>query len=253
MMSHTGIRFENFSYAYGEVQALKSVNLQIVENELFTIMGPTGSGKTTMLRCLNRLNDLVRAGRHSGSVFVGGRSIYDVSVDVTMLRRRVGMVFAVPTVLPASIFENVAYGPRRAGEKSREALSAVVEKSLRAATLWDEVKDRLGERADRLSGGQQQRLALARLLALEPEVILLDEPTSGLDPISTLRIEDLLKELAEQYTIVLATHNPHQAARVGSRVGFIFQGEIVEIAPAEQMFTSPRDQRTDAFVSGRLG
>ncbi|MGE5542720.1 MAG: phosphate ABC transporter ATP-binding protein [Bacillota bacterium] len=252
-MGHTGIRFEDFSYYYGEVQALKSVNLEITENELFTIMGPTGSGKTTMLRCLNRLNDLVETGRHSGSVIVGGLSIYDAGVDVTKLRRMVGMVFAVPATLPASIFENVAYGPRRAGERSREVLSCIVERSLRAATLWDEVKDRLGERADRLSGGQQQRLALARLLALEPEVILLDEPTSGLDPISTLRIEDLLKELAEQYTVVLATHNPHQAARVGSRVGFMFQGEIVEIAPAEQMFTSPKDQRTDAFVSGRLG
>ncbi len=247
------IRFEGFGYTYGEVEALKSINLEIGEDELFTIMGPTGGGKTTMLRCLNRLNDLVRTGRHSGDVYLDGRSVYDPGVDVTMLRRRVGMVFAVPTVLPASIFENIAFGPRRAGERSRPVLSEIVEKSLKAATLWDEVKDRLDDRADRLSGGQQQRLALARLLALDPEVILLDEPTSGLDPISTLRIEDLLKDLADRYTIILATHNPHQAARVGSRVGFIFQGEIVEIAPAAEIFTSPKDPRTEAFVSGRLG
>lgn len=252
-MNHNGIRFENFGYAYGEVRALRSINIEIGGNELFTMMGPTGSGKTTMLRCLNRLNDLIGSGRRSGSVFVGGRSIYDPGVDVTSLRRRVGMVFAMPTVLPASIYENVAYGLRRAGERSAVVISTVVEKSLIAAALWDEVKDRLGERADRLSGGQQQRLALARILALEPDVILLDEPTSGLDPISTLRIEDLLRDLAEKYTIVLATHNPHQAARVGSRVGFLFQGEIVEIAPAAQIFTSPGDQRTEAFVSGRLG
>ncbi|MCR4397508.1 MAG: phosphate ABC transporter ATP-binding protein [Firmicutes bacterium] len=247
------IRYSDFNYSYGAVCALRSLNLEIGKNELFTVMGPTGSGKTTMLRCLNRLNDVVPSGRHSGSLYLDGVDVYDPRVDVTVLRRRVGMVFALPAVLPTSIFENVAYGPRRAGERSKAALSETVERSLTAAALWEEVKDRLGERAETLSGGQQQRLALARVLALGPDVILLDEPTSGLDPISTLRIEDLLRELSRQYTIVLATHNPQQAARVGSRVGFLMLGELVEVAEAGDMFTRPRDPRTEAFVSGRLG
>ena len=247
------IVFESFGYSYGGVQALKSVNLEIAKDEIFTLMGPTGSGKTTLLRCLNRLNDLVRTGKPSGSVRIDGQDIYGPSVDVTLLRRRVGMVFAVPAVLPMSIFENVAFGPRRAGITSRARLAEKVEAALAASTLWDEVKDRLNDRAERLSGGQQQRLALARILALDPEVILLDEPTSGLDPISTLRIEDLLRDLAGKYTLILATHNPHQAARVGSRVGFLFQGELLEVAPAREVFTNPKNRLTEDFVSGRLG
>ncbi len=247
------IVFQDFGYSYGDVTALKSINLEIVENEVFTLMGPTGGGKTTLLRCLNRLNDLARNGRRSGSLRIDGEELYGSSIDVTMLRRRVGMVFAVPTVLPMSIFDNVAFGPRRAGLTSRAVLAEKVERALVASTLWDEVKDRLGDRAERLSGGQQQRLALARILALDPEVILLDEPTSGLDPISTLRIEDLLRDLAGKYTLVLATHNPHQAGRVGSRVGFLFQGELLEVAPAREMFTNPKNRLTEDFVSGRLG
>ncbi|NPV70145.1 MAG: phosphate ABC transporter ATP-binding protein [Firmicutes bacterium] len=247
------IAFEGFRYSYGKIQALKSINLEIVENELFTMMGPTGAGKTTLLRCLNRLNDLVKAGKPSGAVRIDGEDVYASSIDVTLLRRRVGMVFAVPTVLPMSIFENVAFGPRRAGVTSRATIGEKVERALVASTLWDEVKDRLDDRAERLSGGQQQRLALARLLALDPEIILLDEPTSGLDPISTLKIEDLLRELTGKYTLILATHNPHQAARVGSRVGFLFEGELLEVAPAKEVFTNPKNRLTEDFVSGRLG
>jgi len=252
-MGEAMVELKGFSYWYGELQALKSVDLKVKKNELFTLMGPTGSGKTTILRCLNRMNDLVKTGRHSGAALLDGADVYRPAVDVTELRRAVGMVFASPAVLPASIFENVAYGPRMAGEKSRARLGEIVEKALAAATLLDEVKDRLGDRAERLSGGQQQRLALARILALEPQVILLDEPTSGLDPISTLRIEALMRDLATRYTLILATHNPHQAARLGSRVGFLFQGEIVETGEARDIFMSPQDERTEAFVSGRLG
>lgn len=246
------VQAQEFSFWYGSVQALKVVSLAVPEHGLLTIMGPTASGKTTFLRALNRLNDLVANIRTEGRLCLDGENVYDRKVDVARLRRRVGMVFALPTPLPMSIYDNVAYGPRNRGVGGR-ALDELVERSLRNAILWDEVKDRLHDSAGRLSGGQQQRLSIARVLAVEPEVILLDEPTSGLDPLSTLRIEELLHTLAERYTVILVTHNPQQAARVGSEIAFLYLGELVEHGPAGQIFTRPRDRRTEDYITGKFG
>lgn len=242
-----------FSYSYGDVTALKKVNLGVKKNSLITIMGPTGSGKTTFLRALNRLNDLVGQTSHSGKLLLDGKDVYDRGTDVADLRRKVGMVFAVPTPLPMSVFENVAYGPRKKRVTSKGAIVELVEKALQAAALWDEVKDRLDMPAQRLSGGQKQRLALARTLAVEPEVILLDEPTSGLDPVSTLKIEELMKQLAGSYTIVFVTHNPQQAARLEGEVAFLYLGEMVEFGLARELFTRPRDRRTEDYITGKVG
>ncbi|HEY3314334.1 MAG TPA: phosphate ABC transporter ATP-binding protein PstB [Bacillota bacterium] len=241
------------SFFYGDVQALKDVSLDVEPNDLLTIMGPTGSGKTTLLRTFNRLNDTVPGTKRTGQVALDGLDVYGGGADPAEVRRRVGMVFALPVPLPLSIYDNVAYGPRLHGVSGRARLDEIVEKGLRDAILWDEVKDRLGDSALRLSGGQQQRLSIARVLAVEPEVILLDEPTSGLDPISTLRIEELLKQLRDTYTIVLVTHNPQQAARVGDRVAFFYLGELVEFGPSQRLFTRPRDRRTEDYISGRFG
>ncbi|MEW6546157.1 MAG: phosphate ABC transporter ATP-binding protein [Bacillota bacterium] len=246
------ILVRNLEFWYGPVQALKGVTLQVGRGEQLTIMGPTGSGKTTFLRCLNRLNDLVPGTRREGEVLIDGQDVYRPGADPDALRRRVGMVFALPVPLPMSIFDNVAYGPRLHGVRGRK-LAEVVERSLRGAALWDEVKDRLGDSAFSLSGGQQQRLSIARVLAVEPEVILMDEPCSGLDPISTLRVEELVEELRGRYTIVFVTHNPQQAARLGGQVAFFYLGELVECAPAGQLFTRPRDRRTEDYISGRFG
>lgn len=243
----------DFSYFYGELRALKKINLRVRKNSLVTIMGPTGSGKTTFLRALNRLNDLVDNSSHSGKLLLDGEDVYAKGTDVGALRRKVGMVFALPTPLPMTIFENVAYGPRKKGVSSRAALEELVERSLKAAALWDEVKDRLDMPARQLSGGQQQRLALARVLAVEPEVILLDEPTSGLDPISTLRIEELMNQLKRSYTIIFVTHNPQQAARLQGEVAFFYLGELVEFGPAAEVFTRPRDKRTEDYITGKVG
>jgi len=241
------------SYFYGDVQALREVTLEVQPKDLLTVMGPTGSGKTTLLRAFNRLNDLISGTRMTGRLTMDGRDLYGPEVDPADVRRRIGMVFALPVPLPMSIYDNVAYGPRLHGKTRRAELDEIVEKGLRDAILWDEVKDRLHDSAFRLSGGQQQRLSIARVLAVEPEVILLDEPTSGLDPISTLRIEELLKQLRERYTIVLVTHNPQQAARVGDRVAFFYLGELVECGPSQRVFTRPRDRRTEDYISGRFG
>lgn len=242
----------DFKFWYGSVPALKGISLEVAPGEQLTIMGPTGSGKTTFLRCLNRLNDLVPGTRFEGSLLIDGRDVYRPDTDVDDLRRRVGMVFALPIPLPMSIFDNVAYGPRLHGVRGRR-LAELVERSLRAAALWDEVKDRLGDSAFSLSGGQQQRLSIARVLAVEPEIILMDEPCSGLDPISTLRVEETVEQLRGKYTIVFVTHNPQQAARLGGRVAFFYLGELVECAPAAQLFTRPRDRRTEDYISGRFG
>lgn len=225
-MKRSGYKVEavEFSYSYGGVPALKQVSFGVKQNSLFTIMGPTGSGKTTFLKALNRLNDLVDQTSRSGRLLLDGKDVYAKDVDVADLRRRVGMVFAMPTSLPMSIFENVAYGPRKRGVKSKAVLEETVEKALSAAALWDEVKDRLDMPAQRLSGGQQQRLAIARALAVQPEVLLLDEPTSGLDPVSTLRVEELMRQLAGSYTIIFVTHDPQQAARLDGEVAFLFMG-----------------------------
>jgi phosphate transport system ATP-binding protein len=244
---------EDVSYYYGDQAALHHLNLKIADREILAIIGPGMSGKSTLLRILNRLTDLAQEGRLEGRVLLDGKSIHDADVSVTQLRTRVGIVFAVPVPLPLSIWENVAYGPQLRSGKNRGELDALVEKSLRAAAVWDEVKDRLQEPAAALSGGQQQRLCLARVLALEPEVILLDEPCSGLDPISTMKVEEALLALKQDHCIVIVPHNIQQASRIGDQVAFLLMGELVEHGTAEQVFTRPRDTRTDDYITGRFG
>lgn len=247
------IRAADFSFSYGSNRALKSINLEIEKNTLITIMGPTASGKTTFLRALNRLNDRVTGASREGRLLLDDTDVYSPKMNVAELRRRVGMVFALPQSLPMSIYDNVAYGPRKKGVASKSRLDEIVEKALKDAALFDEVKDRLSANAQKLSGGQQQRLSLARVLAVDPEVILLDEPTSGLDPVSTLRIEELLQTLKEKYTIVLVTHNPTQAARVQGQIAFLYMGELVEVGMARDMFTRPKDKRTEDYITGKYG
>jgi len=246
---------QNLSFHYNGDVALRDVSLDIPANQITVAFGPSHAGKSTLLRCLNRLNDLIEAERveMGGQVLLDGQDVYAPGVDVTELRRRVGMVFALPIALPLTIYQNVTYGPRMRGERRPDRLDALVERSLRQAALWDEVKDRLHEPALRLSGGQQQRLCIARTLALEPEVILLDNPTSGLDPLSTAKVENSLQELKESYTIVLVPHSVQQAARVADLAVFLLGGELVEIGPAETVFTRPRDPRTEGYVTGRFG
>lgn len=238
---------------YGDVPCLRGVNLDVPANRILGIIGPAGSGKTSFLRTLNRLNDLNPAARVEGQVRLDGRDIYEPGCDVVALRRRVGIVFALPLPLPMSIADNILYGPRLAPGWDRRLGDERIESSLKAAFLWDEVKDRLNLNALRLSGGQQQRLCLARLLAMRPEVILLDEPCSGLDPISTARIEDALVALKARYTIVLVTNNTKQAARVADRTAFFLMGERVEEGPTKRLFTQPADRRTEDYVTGRFG
>lgn len=245
---------EELSVAYGGVSALKSVTLPIYPNEILALTGPGGSGKTTLLRTINRLNDRVRSARvAAGRVLLDGEDVYGPEVDAYAIRQRVAMVFALPTPLPKSIFDNVAYGPRVAGIRKISRLREIVERALRDAILWDEVSGRLGDPAMTLSGGQQQRLCIARALAQQPEVLLLDEPCSGLDPISTLKIEDALRKLKEQYTIVLVSHNTQQAARAADRIAFLLMGELVEHGRADQVVTNPADQRTADYFQGRFG
>jgi len=245
--------FQRFTFFYGAAIALKDINLGIKKKQIFTVLGPARSGKTTLLKSMNRLTDLIDGASHSGFVFLDGQDIYDPQILLPELRRRVGMVFDLPTPLPLSIFENVVYGPRLSGINNKNRLTEIVEKALKAAVLWKEVKDRLSSSALRLSGGQQQRLCIARVLALEPEVILLDEPCSGLDPISTRAIEESLIELKKNYTIVLVPHNIQQASRVADRVGFFLGGELIEEGTAQEIFTRPRNKKTEDYISGKFG
>ncbi len=247
------IVIEDFSFYYDPAQALKNINLHIEPREIFAIFGPARSGKTTLLKSLNRLTDLTFGTRHTGTIYLDGSDIYDPGISLIQLRRRVGMVFDLPIALPMSIFANVAYGPKLSGISQRKSLSEIVERSLRAAVLWDEVKDRLHTSALRLSGGQQQRLCIARNLALEPEVLMLDEPCSGLDPISTASIEETLAELKKEYTIILVPHNIQQASRVADRAGFFLNGELIETGSVFQVFTRPKDKRTEEYVTGKFG
>jgi len=247
------MRVEGFSASFDGAAALKNITLEICPRERLSIIGPAGGGKTTLLRSLNRLNDLEPSFSRSGRILFDGRDIYDPAVDVAALRRRVGMVYAVPIPLPWSIYENLSYGPTLAGATRRARLDEIVEASLRSAFLWDEVKDRLHEPAANLSGGQQQRLCVARVLALEPEVLLLDEPCSGLDPISTGKIEDALAVLKEKYSIVLVTNNTKQAARASDRTAFFLMGELVEVGPTRQVFTNPTHHRTSDYITGHFG
>ena len=247
------VEIEGLSLWYGEKRALKDISMAVAKYRITAYIGPSGCGKSTLLRCLNRMNDLVDGVRIEGKVRIGGTDIADPSLDVTELRKRVGMVFQKSNPFPKSIYENVAYGPRILGIRSRNELDAIVERSLRAAALWEEVADRLWDSALSLSGGQQQRLCIARALAVAPEALLMDEPASALDPISTFRIEELMDELKEEYTIVLVTHNMFQASRVSQRTGFFLSGELIEVGPTEQIFEAPRDQRTDDYIRGRFG
>jgi phosphate transport system ATP-binding protein len=252
-MDTIAIKAENFSHFFGQYQTLKNINLEVQRNEILGIIGPSGSGKSTFLRSLNRLNDLVPYSRVEGSLTIDGKNIYTPGTSVTELRRKLGIVFASPVPLPRSIYENIIFGPKMAGIKDKKTLDKLVRKSLEDTAIWEEVKNRLSTSALKLSGGQQQRLCMARILALKPDFILLDEPCSGLDPISTMKIEESLRMLKKDYTIIIVTNNTKQAARVADRTAFFLNGEMIEIGLTEKVFTVPKDQRTEDYISGRFG
>jgi len=241
------------SVCYGVIQAVKDVTMDFERNRVTALIGPSGCGKSTFLRALNRMNEVIPGVRTQGRVLLDGEDIYAPTVDPVSVRRRVGMVFQRPNPFPFTVFDNVAYGPRRHGVKSKSELTAIVERSLKEAALWDEVSDRLHAPARNLSGGQQQRLCIARALAVRPEVLLMDEPASALDPVATGRIEDLIAELKMSYTIIIVTHNMQQAARVADKVGFFLHGQLIEYGPTEELFTQPKDPRTEAYITGRFG
>ena len=243
----------NLDLYYGQLHALKDVELKIQERQITAFIGPSGCGKSTLLRTLNRVNDLVEGCRITGNVLLDGQDIYNGSLDTTMLRKRVGMVFQKPNPFPMSVYDNVAYGPRTHGIRGKAKLDDIVEQSLRNAAIWEELKDRLKKDALGLSGGQQQRLCIARALAVEPEVVLMDEPTSALDPISTSKIEDLCVTLREKYTIIIVTHNMQQAARISDNTAFFLLGEVIEYGNTEKLFSIPRDKRTEDYITGRFG
>lgn len=251
--AETKIEFEKLNLFYGDFQALKDVSMSIPKNRVTAFIGPSGCGKSTCLKTINRMNDLVPNCRISGRVMIGGEEIYRPSTDVTLLRKRVGMVFQTPNPFPMSLYDNIAFGPRIHGISDRKQLDEIVEVSLQSAALWDEVKDRLKKSALGLSGGQQQRLCIARALAVEPEIILMDEPTSALDPISTLKIEDLMDDLRKKYTVVIVTHNMQQAARIADKTAFFLLGELVEYSDTIEMFNQPKNERTERYITGRFG
>lgn len=238
---------------YSEFQALNNINLPIKEKQVTALIGPSGCGKSTFLRCINRLNDIIPTCKINGELYIDGNNILTKETDVVELRKRVGMVFQAPNPFPKSIYENVAFAPKLHGLKDKKLLEEIVETALKQAVLWDEVKDRLHKPASSLSGGQQQRLCIARALAIQPDILLMDEPTSALDPISTLKLEELVRELKDVYTIVIVTHNMQQAARVSETTAFFLNGELVEYNDTEIMFTKPRDQRTEDYITGRFG
>jgi phosphate transport system ATP-binding protein len=247
------IRIEDVDFYYGDKRALKSINLEISEKKATAFIGPSGCGKTTLLRCLNRMNDLILNTRVTGNIKLDGKNIYDPSTDIIQLRRRVGMIFQKWNPFPKSIYENVVYGLRIVGINNRSILDEVAEKSLRRAALWDEVKDNLQKSAADMSGGQQQRLCIARALAVEPEVLLMDEPCSALDPISTAKIEELIHELKDTFTIVIVTHNMQQAARVSDYTAFFYLGELIEFGETGKLFTAPEKRQTEDYITGRFG
>lgn len=249
----TKIKTSCLNLHYGDLHALKNISIEIGTNEVTALIGPSGCGKSTFLKTLNRMNDLVPDVKIEGTVLLDGEDIYAREMDVTLLRRRVGMVFQKPNPFPMSVYDNIAYGPRIHGQKSRRQLDEIVEKSLRGAALWDEIKDRLRKNALGLSGGQQQRLCIARALAVEPEVLLMDEPTSALDPISTMKVEELIAMLKEKYTIVIVTHNMQQATRISDRTAFFLHGEIIEYAETSRLFSMPQNKKTEDYITGRFG
>lgn len=252
-MTQSKISVQDLNLHYGINHALKSVNMEIRENAVTAFIGPSGCGKSTFLKCINRMNDLVDSARVDGKILLDGEDIYDPGVDTTLLRKKVGMVFQQPNPFPMSIYDNIAYGPRIHGIRNKARLDEIVETSLRGAAIFDEVKDRLKKSALGLSGGQQQRLCIARALAVEPEVLLMDEPTSALDPISTLKIEELMEELKKKYTVVVVTHNMQQAARVSDDTAFFLVGEVVEFDSTANIFSRPKDKRTEDYITGRFG
>ena len=252
MLSHMKFSIQDLNLYYGDFHALKNVELEIPANEITAFIGPSGCGKSTLLKSLNRMNDLVEGCKITGQVLLDGEDIYG-SMDVNHLRRRVGMVFQKPNPFPMSVYDNIAFGPRTHGVRSKVKLDDIVEESLRGAAIWDEVKDRLKKSALGLSGGQQQRLCIARALAVKPDVLLMDEPTSALDPISTSKIEDLAVELKKEYTIIIVTHNMQQAVRISDRTAFFLLGEVVEYGESEALFSMPKDKRTEDYITGRFG
>jgi len=247
------VEVQSFSFSYGESSVLRNITFTLPARAVTAIIGPSGCGKSTFLRSINRLNDLIPGAHHEGEIRVAGQPVFGAESDVVALRQKVGMVFQRPNPFPKSIYDNVAYGPRLRGETAKAELPDLVERCLRQAALWDEVKDRLAAPATSLSGGQQQRLCIARALGNDPEVLLMDEPCSALDPIATQRVEELIVDLESNYTIVIVTHNLQQAARVSDVTGFFYQGELVEFGPTERMFTAPREERTEAYITGRFG
>lgn len=253
MSNKIKVKVENLNLYYGENLALKDVNMDIQENAVTAFIGPSGCGKSTFLKTLNRMNDLVDGVRIDGKVLLDGEDIYDPSVDTTILRKKVGMVFQQPNPFPMSIYDNIAYGPRVHGIRDKKRLDQIVEESLRGAAIFDEVKDRLKKSAMGLSGGQQQRICIARALAVQPEVLLMDEPTSALDPISTAKIEELMEDLKKKYTVIVVTHNMQQATRVSDQTAFFLVGEMVEFGDTKQIFSYPQDKRTEDYITGRFG
>lgn len=253
IMEQSKLSIQNLNLHYGDNHALKSVNMEIKANAVTAFIGPSGCGKSTFLKCINRMNDLIPIAKVDGKILLDGENIYDSLVDTTLLRKKVGMVFQQPNPFPMSIYDNIAYGPRIHGIKSKSRLDEIVETSLRGAAIFDEVKDRLKKSALGLSGGQQQRLCIARALAVEPEVLLMDEPTSALDPISTLKIEELMEDLKQKYTVVVVTHNMQQAARVSDDTAFFLVGEVVEKDTTDNIFSRPKDKRTEDYITGRFG
>ncbi len=251
-MTNNKITIKDTELYYGDFHALKNINMDIIENEITAFIGPSGCGKSTLLKSLNRMNDLVEGCKITGDIRLDGEDIYG-DMDINMLRKRVGMVFQRPNPFPMSVYDNIAYGPRTHGIKSRVALDEIVENSLRGAAAWDDFKDRLKQSALGLSGGQQQRLCIARAIAVEPEVLLMDEPTSALDPISTGKIEELVQELKDKYTVVIVTHNMQQAARISDVTAFFLLGELIEKGKTDQIFSVPQDKRTEDYITGRFG
>ena len=252
-MGKTKIKVENLNLHFGNHHVLKNINMEVKSNAVTALIGPSGCGKSTFLKTLNRMQDLVPSAKIEGLVTIDGEDIYAPAVDTTLLRKKVGMVFQQPNPFPMSIYDNIAYGPRIHGLKDKKKLDEIVEKSLRDAAIFDEVKDRLKKSALGLSGGQQQRLCIARALAVEPEILLMDEPTSALDPISTTKIEDLMESLKQKYTVVIVTHNMQQAARISDETAFFLVGEVVEFDQTETIFSNPKDKRTEDYVTGRFG
>lgn len=252
-MNNTKVSIENLNLYYESFQALKNVNLDIKEHEITAFIGPSGCGKSTCIKTLNRMNDLVPGCRVEGKILIDGQDIYDRDCDVTLLRKRAGMVFQKPNPFPMSIYDNIAYGPRVHGVKSKAELDVIVEQALSSAALWNEVKDRLKGSAMGISGGQQQRLCIARALAVEPDILLMDEPTSALDPISTLKIEDLMYDLKQKYTVIIVTHNMQQAVRISDKTAFFLLGEVVEFGSTLELFDNPKNKKTEDYVTGRFG